>query len=185
MDFIDWRKQSEKRQDGFEAVQEETSKFRSRRFNDYIEEIIQEALDRGDFANLAGSGKPLQLEDDHAAGDKAMAYRVLKNSGMAPPEIELAKEIRTERERIEAKLAKVMRQGQRLRSRRVAPFASEKHAFNTTVEKVLAEYERTLRQLNSKILTLNLTTPAPLHQPTLQVELLVHQFRAECPLFEV
>jgi DnaJ family protein C protein 28 len=40
-----------------------------------------------------------------------------------------------------------------------------------------------LRELNRKILNLNLMTPSALHMPMFEVEKLVQQFRASCPLF--
>ena len=47
---------------------------------------------------MPGSGKPIIYEDDRLAPEELrLAYRVLKNSGFLPPEIELKKEIlRTE-----------------------------------------------------------------------------------------
>ncbi|MCF8061857.1 MAG: DUF1992 domain-containing protein [Deltaproteobacteria bacterium] len=63
-------------------------------FDDIIEQRIQESLSKGEFDNLPGRGKPLQLEDDsHVPEDLRMAYKVLKNAGCLPPEIELKKEI--------------------------------------------------------------------------------------------
>lgn len=58
------------------------------------EERIRAAQQRGDFDNLAGSGKPLALEDDSAIPeDLRMAYKVLRNSGFLPPELADRKEI--------------------------------------------------------------------------------------------
>lgn len=58
------------------------------------EERIREAMERGEFANLPGAGKPLRLEDDSMIpGDLRLAYKVLKNAGCIPPELELRKEI--------------------------------------------------------------------------------------------
>src|SRR5688572_4234868 len=58
------------------------------------EQRILEALERGEFDNLQGSGKPLQLEDDvHVPAELRAAYRILKNSGFVPPEVELRREI--------------------------------------------------------------------------------------------
>jgi DnaJ homolog subfamily C member 28 len=182
MDFVDWRKEPKEIRE-LEAAQARANRYQRKRMGDYVEEMIQEAQERGDFANLPGAGKPLQLEEDR--GEQAMAYRVLKNNGCAPPEIELGKEIRTVRERAEARLAKVVHQGKVLRARRMLPFTSEKRAFNTTVEKVAEEYEQTLRELNSKILTLNLTAPSAMHQSPLDIERLMLQFRASCPLFDL
>jgi hypothetical protein len=60
------------------------------------EEKIREAMARGEFANLPGAGKPLRLEDDSMVpGDLRVAYKILKNAGCVPPELELRKEIIT------------------------------------------------------------------------------------------
>jgi hypothetical protein len=60
------------------------------------EERIREAIERGDFDDLPGKGKPLDLEDDsHLPQDLRMAYKILKNANCLPPELELRKEIRT------------------------------------------------------------------------------------------
>lgn len=67
------------------------------------EERIREAMERGDFANLPGAGKPLRLEDDSMVPeDLRVAYKVLRNAGCLPPEIELRKEILTLRDLIRA-----------------------------------------------------------------------------------
>ena len=67
-------------------------------FNKIVEERIRGAQRRGDFERLAGSGKPLNLGDDaNIPEDLRLAYKILKNADMIPPEIELKKEIlRTE-----------------------------------------------------------------------------------------
>ncbi len=60
------------------------------------EERIREAMEKGLFDNLPGAGKPLRLDDDsRVPEDLRMAYRILKNSGYLPPELELKKEIVT------------------------------------------------------------------------------------------
>jgi hypothetical protein len=59
------------------------------------EQHISEAIKRGELDNLEGSGKPLQLDDDRDVPEHLRAaYRVLKNAGYLPPELELKKEIR-------------------------------------------------------------------------------------------
>jgi DnaJ family protein C protein 28 len=183
MDFVDWRKSADKQKLYTTTEEDQTKHKRSGRFSSYVEEMIRRAQERGEFDNLPGMGKPLHLEDESAAGDNAMAYHLLKSNGFAPTEIELSKEIRTERERLEARIARLIHRGQSLRARRVPPFPSEKRAFNNTVEKVAREYEEALRSLNSRILTLNLIAPAQMHQPMLEVEQLVKKFREACPLF--
>jgi len=182
MDFKDWRKARDKPKT--EPEPPRVSKFHGRRYRDYIEEQIAAARERGEFDNLPGSGKPLRLDDDDFyAGDKALAYGLLKSHGYAPAEVELAKEIRTESERVEAKLERLCQRGRALRARHSPPTASEKRAYNASVEKAAVEYEQTIRELNRKILTLNLTTPHAMHRPLFEVEKLVWRFRESCPLF--
>ncbi|MFP4316188.1 MAG: DnaJ family domain-containing protein [Desulfovibrionales bacterium] len=58
------------------------------------EQLIEEAIKRGEFDNLPGKGRPLKLKDDsHIPPELRMAYKILKNSGHAPPELEEQKEI--------------------------------------------------------------------------------------------
>jgi len=59
------------------------------------EQRIQEALARGEFTDLPGQGQPLELADDSlVAPELRTAYRLLKNAGCLPPELELRKQIR-------------------------------------------------------------------------------------------
>lgn len=180
MDFKDWRK-TEARSASEEAVAA-TNKFHGKRFADHIEEQIRAAEERGEFKNLPGMGRPLNLDTNHYAGENALGYSLLKNNGYVPPEIDLAREIRQELERLNTRHANLRQRGRELRRRRMPPFASEKRAYNSAVNKALAEYETKARDLNRKILTLNLTAPAALHQPPLDVEQMVRQFRENCPL---
>lgn len=185
MEFIDWRKErnaAEKKSEK-EEHRAKPGKYQGRRFADFIDEQIREAEARGAFDNLEGFGKPLRLEENVYAGDRSLGYNLLKSNGYAPAEVELVKEIRTERERAEAKLARLMHRSRTLRTRRIPPFASEKRAFNVALENAVSEYEHTLREINRKILTLNLTAPSLMHQTALPVEELVQNFRQSCPLF--
>lgn len=59
-----------------------------------VERKIKEALERGEFDNLPGKGKPLDLGDDsQVPEDLRIAYRILKNADCLPPEIQEKKEI--------------------------------------------------------------------------------------------
>ena len=58
------------------------------------EQRILEAQRNGEFDDLAGKGKPLQLEDHSSIPEELrMAYHVLKNAKVLPPEAELLKDI--------------------------------------------------------------------------------------------
>jgi len=58
------------------------------------ERRITEAIENGEFDNLEGMGKPLTFEDETwIPEDLRTAYRILKNAGCIPPELELRNEI--------------------------------------------------------------------------------------------
>ncbi len=63
-------------------------------FERIAEERIRAAMRRGEFTGLPGAGRPLKFEDDLAVPeDKRLAFKILKNAGFLPPELELKKEI--------------------------------------------------------------------------------------------
>jgi DnaJ family protein C protein 28 len=181
MDFKDWRKPPSEisAKDQVAAP----NRYHGKRFADHIEQQIHEAEERGAFRNLPGMGQPLKLETNLYAGEKALGYSLLKGNGYLPAEIELAREISHELERLETRRTALSRRGRELRRRRLPPFASEKRAYNTAVSNALAGYEASLYELNRKILTLNLSTPASMHRVPLAVEQMVREFREACPLF--
>jgi hypothetical protein len=51
-------------------------------------------MEDGRFDGLPHQGARLPLEDDSAAGDRAMAHRMLRNAGVAPGWIEADKTVR-------------------------------------------------------------------------------------------
>jgi len=79
----------------------------------WIDEAIAEARERGDFDNLPGTGEPLQIKENPFAGDWELAFHVLENADMAPPWMEMTREIREgkaeldlQQEQIQRRLAK-------------------------------------------------------------------------------
>jgi hypothetical protein len=63
-------------------------------FSKIAEQRIRKAIENGAFDNLEGSGKPILLEDETwIPEDLRPVYRVLKNAGCIPPELELRKEV--------------------------------------------------------------------------------------------
>jgi len=59
-----------------------------------IDRQIREAMNEGKFDDLPHQGERLPIVDDAAAGDWALAYRMLKGASFAPPWIETDKEVR-------------------------------------------------------------------------------------------
>ncbi|WP_343554753.1 DUF1992 domain-containing protein [Pantoea sp.] len=58
-----------------------------------VEQHIREAVEKGELSNLPGEGAPLQLDDDSGVPTELRtAYRMLKNAGYLPPELEMRRE---------------------------------------------------------------------------------------------
>ena len=146
------------------------------------EERIQEAQRNGEFENLKGKGQPLRLEHNIYAGDRALAYSLLKSNAVAPPEIERGKEIDAELARTDELLAQLRRQRDGLRVGSGRAFASERRAYNLVREKTAARYAEALRGLNSRILSLNIIAPPSLHRRLIDVEARLRAFEEEFPL---
>lgn len=67
----------------------------------FIEEKIKQAIDAGEFDNLRGAGKPLNLDDYFDAPAEVRAgYSILKSNNFVPEEVELLKEIGFLREQL-------------------------------------------------------------------------------------
>jgi hypothetical protein len=79
-------------------------------FQRVAEQRIIEAQRKGEFDNLPGKGKPLELEDlSWVPQDLRIGYKILKNAHVLPPEAELLKDIHT----LEDLLKHVEDEGQR------------------------------------------------------------------------
>jgi YesN/AraC family two-component response regulator len=60
------------------------------------ERAIREAQQRGEFENLSGQGHPLpETNDPFMPETLRMAYKVLKNAGYVPREVQSQREIRS------------------------------------------------------------------------------------------
>jgi hypothetical protein len=63
-------------------------------FEKIVEERILIAQRKGDFDNLEGAGKPLNLDELSGVPEELkLSYKILKNADCLPPEIEIKKEI--------------------------------------------------------------------------------------------
>ena len=63
-------------------------------FDKIVESIIKDAQKRGEFDDLLGQGKPVDLSAYFETPDDVrMAYSILKNANIASREVDLLKEI--------------------------------------------------------------------------------------------
>ena len=83
------KKQADKSDDPLEDIE------------DAVENKIRKAMDEGEFDNLPGKGKPLDLSKDRLVPEHLRtAYHILKNAGFVPEEIRLKKEMELLKEKI-------------------------------------------------------------------------------------
>lgn len=155
--------------------------WQRRKWATAVEQQIEEARERGEFDNLRGTGQPLHVDKNVYAGDKALAYSLLKNNDLVPPEIERGKEIDSEQVRAEALLASLRRQRDNLRLKRGGAFASDRRAYNVLRDRTEARYREALREINSKILSLNIIAPAALHRRLIDIDARLRTFTEEFP----
>jgi hypothetical protein len=67
----------------------------------FIEEQIKKAIEAGEFDNLEGAGKPLDLDSYFAAPeDLRMGYSILKSNRFVPAEVDMLKEIGELKEKV-------------------------------------------------------------------------------------
>jgi DnaJ homologue, subfamily C, member 28, conserved domain len=59
----------------------------------HVDRMIREATERGEFDDLPGAGKPLDLEENPFAGEWQSAFRIARNAGAAHLWVELDREI--------------------------------------------------------------------------------------------
>ena len=89
---------------------EGNKKIHIQSWGSHVEQQIREAQARGDFDNLPGAGKPLDLEPDNPfAGEWSSAFRVAKNAGAAPLWVELDREIGAESDALRVMLERIGR----------------------------------------------------------------------------
>lgn len=102
------------------------------------EQRIEEALARGDFENLPGAGRPLDLDDDALVPeDLRVVFRVLKNAGFVPPEVEARRTL--------ADLERILTQGPEDDAQARARAVRKLALLRTRVEREY--YERVVRRL--------------------------------------
>jgi hypothetical protein len=104
-----------------------------------VERQIREAMEEGRFDELPYHGEPLPVEDDSAAGERALAFRVLRNAGVAPPWIEADKEVRVLLSDRDALLVRAARAGESARPRLRRELEGIVGAANRAIERLNSE----------------------------------------------
>jgi DnaJ family protein C protein 28 len=121
-----------------------------------IDRMIRESMERGEFDDLAGSGKPIDLsENPFEAPELRTAHRLLRNAGFAPAWIEERKDIDAE-----CRLAyEIISRAKDLYLR-----AGEN---NPDWQRAVKEFRERVDEINQRIRVYNLKAPASVFQRTI------------------
>lgn len=112
-----------------------------------VEQRILDAMERGLFDNLQGSGQPLDLDADRFVPDELkMAFRLLRSTGLAPLWVELNKEIRED-------IARLHRFRAHVQARRPDSNPIELHSLRK-------DYLSRIHMINDKIMSYNILAPS-------------------------
>ncbi|HEV2704634.1 MAG TPA: DUF1992 domain-containing protein [Pyrinomonadaceae bacterium] len=69
----------------------------------FVEEQVRRAMERGEFEDLPGRGRPIDLEAYfNTPADLRMGYSILKNNNFVPEEVQLLKEVEALKEELAA-----------------------------------------------------------------------------------
>lgn len=132
-------------------------------FGSIIEKILREAQANGKFDNLAGSGRPLKLDDANETSEDWAANHLLQNQNLRPAWLEEDLAIQAEIEQARQKLRRTH-----------GWYTTERaHLQNATSEKAIhqrewaeaewrraqREFKESLEQLNQRQRNLNLKVP--------------------------
>jgi hypothetical protein len=137
----------------------------------YIDRQIRKAIEDGEFDNLPGEGKPLNLEaDEHVPEDKRMAYKILRDNDLAPDWILQGKELDS---KVEDLLHRLSRAAQAYRT---AMDSTEATAVTRTDasrgwQTVQLKLTTSAAKLNREITIYNLKVPAGVtHKQPLNIQ---------------
>ncbi len=151
-----------------------------------VNKQIEEAMERGEFANLPGRGKPLKFDTNPYLTPQArMANRLVKENGFIPRWVELEKEINREKAQLEKLLTNLKSRRERLATiiqqhphRHKAVSRSFEHERARGIER----YSEKLENLNRKIQRVNLLMPTRNRQyASINRTEAISRFQKACP----
>ncbi|EFN74919.1 DnaJ-like protein subfamily C member 28 [Camponotus floridanus] len=118
-----------------------------------VEDLIQEAMNKGEFSDLPGMGKPLtttSVRNPYVDFVTHKLNQILIDNGFTPEWIQLSKEIREETEELKKRLSEIRNDIGEL------PLTPEDESI---WENNLKKFETTTKQINNKIDKYNLLVP--------------------------
>ncbi|MBZ0285097.1 MAG: DUF1992 domain-containing protein [Anaerolineae bacterium] len=133
----------------------------------YIDRSIRKAIEEGEFNNLPGEGKPLNLNDDpHTPDEMKLAYKILRENDLAPDWIVQGKDLTAKYDKLLEDIRRAVRAYKRTQTT-PAEMANGETAWQSAQKRLSAEVEK----LNREILTYNLKVPQGVtHRPIINLQ---------------
>jgi DnaJ family protein C protein 28 len=141
----------------------------TKRLESLTEKSIREAIEKGEFNNLPGKGKPLDLsENPFEDPDLRTVHRLLRNAGFAPAWIEERKDIEGQLELARTTLTRAWRL-----------YGPHGKASNSDAwERNVAEFRAQVAKLRQRVQIYNLKAPATIfHKRQLDAEALIEEIK--------
>jgi DnaJ family protein C protein 28 len=125
-----------------------------------VDEIIRRAMERGDFDNLPGKGKPLKLQKNpYEDPTWSMAFRALQSSGFTLPWMEARRQIERDLEAARHSLYRSWK----WRESALAE-GSSRGWVEVEWNRAVDEFREKINALNERIFSYNLEVPSELFQ---------------------
>lgn len=132
-------------------------------FGSIVEKILREAQANGKFDNLAGSGRPLKLDDANEASEDWAANHLLQNQNLRPAWLEEDLAIQAELEQARQKLRRThawyKTELTQLQSATSEKTIRQREWAETEWGRAQREFRESLTQLNQRQRNLNLKVP--------------------------
>jgi hypothetical protein len=132
---------------------------------DLADDHIQKAMERGEFDNLPGQGKPLNLEHDRLVPEEyRLAYRIMRDNDVQPEWIALQKEIAVRIERAMERLRAVAQAFHRIMGNTAGKndldSLRQRQTARESRDHAKVEFRKSMTIVNEKIRLYNLKAPA-------------------------
>lgn len=143
------------------------------RWESLVDQKIREAMEQGEFDNLAGKGEPIDLsENPYEDPDWRTAHRLLRHAGFAPAWIEERKDIEAELEAARKQLSRVWSVMRNARG------AENEKGAKARWENAVSAFSQQANDLNKQIVVWNLKVPsAALHRKLIDAEREIERIR--------
>jgi hypothetical protein len=133
---------------------------------DIADDHIRKAMERGEFDNLPGEGKPLNLEHDRLVPEEyRLAYRIMRDNDVQPEWIALQKEIAVRIEKAQEGLQAAANAFQQVMTttegKNDLDSLRQRQTARENREYAKAEFRKSMSIVNEKIRLYNLKVPAP------------------------